>query len=281
MKRAVTLSFILLVIFSLFAQAKDVWSYRGEITHKGTRSEGFLGRLFYFEKEVPSQIAQVVTPIGEYQYVSSDSHAWGRHGWLRVSQPTPIAVSRVAFEPSAERHWYRDDKRPDTPRYWVYLPAHHAWVDQNYFQQFVDSELKAEDSPAPSSLSQLADEVNSSAPSERRTSDAGTFVYRQFVAGAGTKSAGLRGTLLYEGRPLQHTGTLRTPIGTFHYVAGNLPWHPQGWFPADEITVRDSAVSIDPAELKKGRYTGPRKAGTPSDWCYAPDEDTWYSPAQL
>lgn len=281
MKRALLLWFGLVLFCSLSLQAQDGWSYRGEITGKGTRSEGFVGRLIYGDKEVPSPIAQVVTPVGEYSFDSSGAYPWARRGWLKVSTQTPLPQAAVAFDASAGVHWYRDGKRPNTPRHWVYLPRHRYWLDPNYLQQFAASELKALSDSQPPTLEQLANDVAPSPKPGAKESDSGVFVYKQFIAGRGTKSAGLRGALLYEGLHLQRPGTLKTPIGTFHNQHADLPWHPQGWFPAEEVVVKDTAVSIDPTEVKKGFYKGPRKAGTPSDWCYAPDDDTWYSPSLL
>jgi hypothetical protein len=142
MKRSILIWAVLIVFSCLWAQAKDDWSYRGEVTAKGTRSQGFIGHLLYLEKEVPPKIGRVVTPIGEYEFILSP-YLWGRRGWLRVETASPLAASSAAFDASSRSHWYGGGKRPGTPKSWVYLPQRHSWVDPDYFQQFLDSELPA------------------------------------------------------------------------------------------------------------------------------------------
>ena len=64
---------ILLCALISATQAEDLepgWSYRGEITSPGTRSEGFSGYLFYGCMPVPGKLAHLVTPIGTYVITS-------------------------------------------------------------------------------------------------------------------------------------------------------------------------------------------------------------------
>jgi hypothetical protein len=284
-KSAVFMLALVLILLGRIAHAEDFWSYRGEITSKGTRSEGFVGDLSYHNTKVPSKLSQIVTPIGEYKYVASGGTPWSHRGWLKT-QNLPIAPeSNVVFDANKqdEAHWYQDGKRRGTPGMWVYLPAYKYWLDPASMQQFVDTVLKntpdAETSP-------LAALLRDSAPPpdktpEKLNPDSSVFFYTQATEGKGSKSAGERGILLFNNQPLQWVGTLKTPIGTFFFTSSNRLWEPQGWFPADDVNVQDTAIPVTREDLAKGSYEGPRRAGTPTDWCYSPETKTWYAPERL
>jgi len=63
---------------------KDGWVYKVWITAKGTRSQGYLSKLYFKNKEVcPKEIGEtILTPFGElfYQY---NKMPWGWHGWSK------------------------------------------------------------------------------------------------------------------------------------------------------------------------------------------------------
>ena len=108
------------------------------------------------------------------------------------------------------------------------------------------------------------------------------FRHYDRVENPGTRSAGVRGVLLYKGKYLQPLpGVIKTPIGSFHYIESPILFEPQGWFPVQDVVVAHTTESIDPATLQKGTYTGPRLVGTPDDWCYLTASDTWIAPHLL
>ncbi len=110
----------------------------------------------------------------------------------------------------------------------------------------------------------------------------GGFRYYDRVENPGTRSAGVRGVLLYKGKYLQPlTGAIKTPIGSFHYIESPILFEPQGWFPVQDIVIANATESLDPATLQKGTYKGPRLLGTPEDWCYLATSDTWLAPHLL
>jgi hypothetical protein len=280
------MALVLLFLGQIAYAENDVfWSYRGEITGKGTKSEGFVGDLSYQNVKVPSKLSQIITSIGEYKYEASSGVPWAHRGWLKT-QNLPVAPeSSVVFDASKqeEAHCYQDGKRRGTPGSWVYLPAYKYWLDPASIQQFVDTVLKntpdAETSP-------LAALIQDSAPTsgqanEKLNPDSSVFIYKEAMFGTGSKSAGERGILLFNNKPMQWFGILKTPIGTFFFTGGSRLWDPQGWFPAEEVNVQDTGISVTRDDIKKGSYEGPRRAGTPSDWCYSPETKTWYAPQQL
>ncbi len=286
-KSAVFMLALVILFFSQIAYAKNevFWSYRGEITSKGTRSEGFVGDLSYQNMKIPSKLSQIITSIGEYKYVASSGVPWANRGWLKTQNLPVSPESSVVFDASKpeEAHWYQDGKRRGTPGMWVYLPAYKYWLDPAYIQQFGDTVLKntpdAETSPMAALLRDNAPPADNTP--EKLNPDSSVFFYTQATAGKGSKSAGERGILLFNNKPMQWVGTLKTPIGTFFFTSSNRLWDPQGWFPADEVNVQDTGISVTRADLAKGSYEGPRRAGTPSDWCYSPETKTWYAPQQL
>jgi hypothetical protein len=278
-----------LVVFLLcqvaYAKTEYFWSYRGEITNKGTRSEGFLGDLLYHDKSVPAKLSQIVTPIGDYKCDVSAGSPWSHRGWLKT-QNLPIAPdSSAVFDASKpkETHWYLDGKRRGTPGSWVYLPVYKYWLDPEFMQQFVDTVLKNTPEPETSPLTTLLHDYAPPADNtlEKLNPNSSVFIYKEGIAAKGSKSAGERGTLLYNNKPMQWVGTLKTPIGTFFYTSSNRLWDPQGWFPADDVNVPDTGISITRDDLAKGSYEGPRRVATPTEWCYSPETKTWYAPQQL
>ena len=288
--RSKSVVLILALVFILlgwtaYAETDDSWSYRGEITSRGTRSEGFVGDLSYGKTHVPSKLSQIVTLIGEYKYIASAGTPWSHRGWLKT-QNLPISPeSKVVFDANKEEeaHWYQDGKRRGTPGMWVYLSAYKYWLDPAYMQQFADTVLKntpdAETSP-------LAALLRDNAPASDKTPeklnpDSSVFFYTQATVGKGSKSAGERGILLYNNKPMQWPGALKTPIGTFFYTNSDRLWEAQGWFPMGDANVQDTAIPVTAADLAKGSYEGPRRAGTPTEWCYSPETKTWYAPEQL
>lgn len=115
---------------------------------------------------------------------------------------------------------------------------------------------------------------------DNKTSDG--FTYLETIDSAGSKSAGRRGTLLFNGNPLRaFPGQVKTPIGSFYFVSSELSWEPQGWFPVSDIVVQTTSATVSADALLAGSYQGARRAGTPADWCYVPELDTWFDPRQL
>lgn len=109
------------------------------------------------------------------------------------------------------------------------------------------------------------------------------FAYQETTEGAGSKSAGTRGLLTFNGLPVLgfRSQQLRTPIGSFFYAESEFLWESQGWFPMDEITINETQIRISDQDLLNGNYTGARRRGTPENWCYAPQMDTWYDPIKI
>jgi hypothetical protein len=290
LSRSKSAIFILALVICLlgqiaYAATEDLWSYRGEITNKGTRSEGFFGDLLYHDKGVPAKLSQIVTPIGEYKCDVSAGSPWSHRGWLKTQNLPMAPESSAIFDASKpeEAHWYQDGKRRGTPGSWVYLPAYKYWLDPEFMQQFVDTVLKNTPEPETSPLTALLHDYapTSGQANEKPNPDTCVFIYKQWIAAKGSKSAGERGTLLFNNKPMQWVGTLKTPIGTFFYTSSNRLWDPQGWFPADDVNVQDTGMAVTRDDIKKGSYEGPRRAGTPTDWCYSPETKTWYAPERL
>ncbi|MDR3494558.1 MAG: hypothetical protein P4L82_08140 [Ancalomicrobiaceae bacterium] len=253
------------------AGAQDVllWSYRGEITSFGTRSEGFTATLSFHGKALPGALAEAVTPIGQFRFAPLNGALWASKGWLRTSglQTPPEATEPFAMEAPNDVRWYRGGKKRSTPTDWIYLPPSGYWINPASAEDFAKDILKA---------SRNSDEMPGAHASAQHV-----FVYQQVMAGANTKNRGLRGTLFFNDKLVAGTGGLKTPIGTFKFADGDLPWEDQGWFPTKDVETPDSGVSISADELKLGRYSGPRKLGTPADWCYLAGDGSWISPQRL
>lgn len=75
-----------------------------------------------------------------------------------------------------------------------------------------------------------------------------SFRYYERVENPGTRSAGVRGVLLYKGNYLQPLpGAIKTPIGSFHYIESPILFEPQGWFPVQDLAIVQTTNSIDAA----------------------------------
>lgn len=108
------------------------------------------------------------------------------------------------------------------------------------------------------------------------------FKYYEKVENPGTRSAGVRGVLLYQGHYLKPVaGDIKTPIGSFTYIESPLLFKPQGWFPTQDIIVTNTSEPISAEMLQKGQYKGALRVGTPDDWCYIAATDTWMAPKLL
>lgn len=108
------------------------------------------------------------------------------------------------------------------------------------------------------------------------------FTYYEKMDNAGSKSAGVRGVLRFNGHNIRpSTDYIKTPIGSFHYVESNLPWKPQGWFPMEDIVAPNSPEPVTDEMLQKGSYAGGSRTGTPADWCYLTTSNQWIDPRQL
>jgi len=276
---------LVVVILCRSVHAEEFWSYRGEITSKGTRSEGFVGALLYQNQVVPSKLSQIATPIGVYEFEAVASYPWAYRGWRKTSKLPLPSESSAVFDANKqeEAHWYQGGKRRGTPGIWIYLPKYKYWLDPAYMQQFSNTVLKDIHNAEQSSLAALLGDSAATADQtpEKTASTSSVFFYKQAIDAKGSKSAGERGILLFNNQPLQWVGTLKTPIGTFFYVASDKLWEPQGWFPEDDAYVKDTFTPVPLANLVKGSYEGQRRAGTPTDWCYSPETNTWYAPERL
>lgn len=114
------------------------------------------------------------------------------------------------------------------------------------------------------------------------TKSASGFTYTETIDNPGSKSAGVRGNLHYNGQAfLPGIGQIKTPVGSYHYMTSDRLWDPQGWFPVPEFQISTTSDPITPAMLQNGRYQGAFRAGTPETWCYLPLEDAWVAPQQL
>jgi len=60
-----------------------------------------------------------------------------------------------------------------------------------------------------------------------------------------------------------------------------MVWLPRLLCSLSRATVDDTVLSLQPDDLKRGHYTGPRRTGTPADWSYSPETTSWYSPERL
>lgn len=111
----------------------------------------------------------------------------------------------------------------------------------------------------------------------------GSFAYAEVIENPGSKSAGARGVLTFNGAPLRgYDGRqLRTPIGSFYYIDSQYLWETRGWFPMADIPIEAVDEMIDIDDLHTGFYEGALRVGTPKDWCYDPGGDTWYDPERL
>lgn len=108
------------------------------------------------------------------------------------------------------------------------------------------------------------------------------FTHLQKTENPGSKSAGVRGVLLFEGLPIQQvSGGIRTPIGSFTFLESNLLFRPQGWFPVADIVVPSSPESVTSEMLQKGSYSGGLRIGTPAEWCYLVASNLWINPRLL
>lgn len=109
------------------------------------------------------------------------------------------------------------------------------------------------------------------------------FAYQETTENAGSKSAGSRGLLTFNGLPVLgfRSQQLRTPIGSYFYVESEFLWEPQGWFPIDDILFKEVQIHISDQDLLNGSYMGARRRDTPKDWCYAPQLDTWFDPRKI
>lgn len=276
---------ILLLSQIAYAKTEVTWCYCGEITSMGTRSEGFVGTLWYHNTQVPGKLSQIVTPIGEYKYDGSAGSPWSHRGWLKTQNLPMAPESSAVFDASKpeEAHWYQDGKRRGTPGSWIYLPVYKYWLDPDSMQQFVDTVLKNTPEPETSPLAAFLRDIAppSDNTPEKLDRDSGVFIYKLGIAAKGSKSAGERGILLYNNKPIEWTGTLKTPIGTFFHTSSDLLWKPQGWFPAADVNVEDTGLPLTRDDIKQGSYEGPRRATTPTEWCYSPETKTWYAPEKL
>lgn len=108
------------------------------------------------------------------------------------------------------------------------------------------------------------------------------FTYQQKTENPGSKSAGVRGVLLYKNRSVQPVmGGIRTPIGSYTFVESTLLFRPQGWFPVAEIVTPQTPEPVTAEMLQKGSYSGGLRIGTPSDWCYLAASNLWIDPRLL
>lgn len=125
--------------------------------------------------------------------------------------------------------------------------------------------------------------TTAAADAEGDKKDLAGFAYEETTANAGSKSAGSRGSLSFAGRPLLGYSfrQIRTPIGSFFYIESDRLWEPQGWFRIADIAVKSVDAMIPAAALAAGTYQGPRRVGTPGDWCYDLQRDAWFDPVQL
>lgn len=266
------------------AWAQD-WSLTTQIVNAGTRSEGYVVKLTYKQALVRPKLKTIVTPIGAFEFKSS-ALPWGAHGWVKrtdVAKP-PVSSLRFTDRSPEETHWYQGGRRQGTPDAWIYVPAHGYWVNPEQLEQFTDAVLSAEPELSDSPFGNLVDapQMTEKQRQPAHQQSAAGFSYVETLENPGSKSAGVRGELRFQGRLLQSTGgQIQTPIGSYHYVSSEFLWNPQGWFPMAAVPVRSTAEGITPEMLKTGRYQGARREGTPETWCYLPLHDTWIDPLQL
>jgi len=58
-------------------------------------------------------------------------------------------------------------------------------------------------------------------------------------------------------------------------------WLPRLRCALSRATVEDTVLSLQPADLKRGHYSWPRRTINPADWSNSPETNTRYSPARL
>ncbi len=59
---------------------KSDWVYKKWITQKGTRSEGYIGVLFYKNRQYCINNQPIKTPLGKFKFIKA-KYLWGWHGW--------------------------------------------------------------------------------------------------------------------------------------------------------------------------------------------------------
>jgi hypothetical protein len=67
------------------------WQYEYVVGAKGTRSEGYYGKLYYQGQEVPvpdSINRYYETPWGRLYWVGAPAVLWGDHGWMPRPNPS-------------------------------------------------------------------------------------------------------------------------------------------------------------------------------------------------
>lgn len=258
-----------------------VWTYSGEITQKGSKSEGYIGRLFYSGKPLSPKLGQVVFALGNFTFQNPDGKAWSLVGWKMVSslQQKPVVKIEDKPSPDGQIHWGASDIMNNARGSWVFLPLYNYWVDPEYLQVFVDEMLKTVPEPDKTLAETLAKDVGANPDQISATS--AIYTYIESIANKGSRSAGWRGKLLYNGRAIRTYSEMRVPLGTFYEANTSQLWEPIGLFPGKDAPVKNTTLAITNEELEKGSYKGPRKVGTPSDWCYVPFMELWISPDKL
>jgi len=71
-----------------------LWRYEGVVSNRGTKSEGYHGRLWYNGEVLPEPANgndYYQTPWGPVRWVGQPVVLWGSHGWVPCSQDGPPA----------------------------------------------------------------------------------------------------------------------------------------------------------------------------------------------
>ena len=102
----------------------DGWSYKTEITHKGSRSEGSIGRLFYRYSELPSAFDSVVISGNRYDYFPMEN-LWDNSGFIKAEtpEPAPEKITNHVAQNELIQGWYLTDEwkiKTGTPSDWFF-----------------------------------------------------------------------------------------------------------------------------------------------------------------
>jgi hypothetical protein len=110
------------------------WKYETEITHKGSRSEGSVSRLFYRYNEIPGVFSRVIIGLNSFEY-SQMVNLWDNSGYIFTACTGLSAVSGNDPVNSAElkRGWYETADgliKKATPLEWVFVETENLslWI---------------------------------------------------------------------------------------------------------------------------------------------------------
>ncbi|MBI9105907.1 MAG: hypothetical protein JEZ04_04125 [Spirochaetales bacterium] len=111
------------------------WAYETEITNKGSRSEGSVGRLFYRYNELPPVFSRIVIGGNVFTYIPM-VNLWDNSGYISAGTEDFSqfgSVSGNINRTELKNGWYQsepDTQKKGTPKEWVYAESEviSVWV---------------------------------------------------------------------------------------------------------------------------------------------------------